>query len=163
MNRARKQRDAALGEDLAHHCAVCRGEFCAVCDRTIANPPASRGLQLCQWCWPDRTVPWLPLHISLAWDDRDGWILSFSNRTAEDTCPKVSHWLLLHDRAECEAIMDRYLCCEAERAKLDGMSDRSGHNTVGIFVTSRRLAALVAATRRDPRTAYDKLKALGRL
>lgn len=104
---------------------------------------------------------WHPLHISLAWSDRDGWILCFSNRTAEDTGPKVVHWLLLYDRAECEAILNRYLCCNADLAQFEKMSDRAGHISIGIFVTERRLNALVEATRRDPRTAYDKLRALG--
>ena len=148
--------EAHLGEDLAHHCAICRGEYCACCDVLLpAAKSPKRGLRLCAKCWPDAETPMHPLHISLQWDS-EGWTLCICNSTADDPGPKVGCWFLLYDRAECLAILDRYLCRQRDRAEFDALGDHAGHTTIGIFVTPRRLAALAEATRRDPRTGYEK-------
>lgn len=150
-----------LGEDLEHHLAVCAGEYCACCDAWMTGAAETRrGFRLCTRCWPDSTVPWTQLHASLQWSREDGWTLCICYPTPEPKRQPIAVWLLLHDRAECTAILDRYLCCKRDRAAFEKLSDNAGHITIGLFVGPRRLIALAEATRRDPRTAYDKRRQL---
>ena len=147
---------AVIGPDLARHCAMCRGEYCGACDvPLVAHAGRQRGMRLCLECWPNPAVSWHALHISILWSAHE-WTVCFSNRTPEYNGPPVGYWMLLHDRAECSAILDRYLCRRKDRTEFGETSDAAGHATIGVFVSSRRLAALAAATRKDSRTGYDK-------